>query len=283
MPTNSSETWIRQTFLPCLCRQLECLQANDAMREATASGKRLRPRLLWLVAQALHPDARDEREEEVLATAAVALECVHAYSLVHDDLPAMDDDALRRGKPTIHVTYGEAEGVLCGDALLTGAFEMLFTLAATSDVSCQERIVQAGQVLATAAGSRGMIGGQRLDMSLEEADAASTEQMVAQKTGALFAAAAEIGAILVSASDENRRRAKSLGETFGLWYQLVDDAADVEKDAQKDKWTWALALGDRREATMNRLGDEVLDFAQEMGMDELVAYVAQVSRDRRRT
>ena len=183
-------------------------------------GKRLRPALVRLVCSEFGgPDEAAERP-------AAAIELVHSYSLIHDDLPCMDDDELRRGRPTVHVAYDEATAVLAGDALLTLAFEVL---AAAPEGA---RLVG---VLARDAGASGMVGGQMLDLSLELNQSARLEavlDMHRRKTAALFAAAAEMGAIAAGARGEKRLQARHFGMTLGCAFQAVDDLLDVTGDAQ---------------------------------------------------
>ena len=207
---------------------------HGAMRYALfGGGKRLRPALCRLFCSSLGG------EEEKALRPAVALELIHTYSLVHDDLPCMDDDELRRGRATVHVAFDEASAVLVGDALLTLAFEIL------SHPAVREPASLVG-CLARAAGSRGMVGGQALDLSLEargpaasgEVGVANTQEpmhalsdMHARKTGALFAAACELGAITAGADPDTRRRAAEYGLALGRAFQATDDLLDVTGDA----------------------------------------------------
>jgi farnesyl diphosphate synthase len=160
---------------------------------------------------------------------AAAVECVHAYSLVHDDLPCMDDDELRRGQPTVHVKWDEATAVLAGDALQTLAFEILSQPQSTIEPRLQARLILR---LAQAAGALGMVGGQALDIAAETAavplDLDHVSDLQALKTGSLFVWAAESGAILGRSDVEPLRR---YGAALGLAYQLADDLLDVEGDA----------------------------------------------------
>lgn len=199
---------------------------HAAMRYALlGGGKRLRPALVRLVCLELGG------VEARAAPAAVALELVHTYSLVHDDLPAMDDDALRRGRATVHVAFDEATAILVGDGLLTLAFEVL---CADEPVRAREH----ARVLARAAGSRGMVGGQALDLALGVEARASAEAELElivdshrRKTAALFGAAAEMGAIAAGRDAALRARAASYGEAVGRLFQAVDDLLDVTGDA----------------------------------------------------
>ncbi|MCE9594807.1 MAG: polyprenyl synthetase family protein [Planctomycetes bacterium] len=191
----------------------------EAMRYALfAPGKRLRPSLVLLVCEGL-----GGREEDAVCAAA-AVEMLHTYSLVHDDLPCMDDDALRRGQPTCHVVFGEALALLAGDALLTAAFEAL--AGAPSEI-----VAPSVAVLARAAGAEGMVRGQVLDLSLE---ATATERQVvdmhALKTGALLCAACELGALAARAGAAERERVRVFGAALGALFQAVDDILDVVGD-----------------------------------------------------
>lgn len=183
-------------------------------------GKRLRPALVRLVCSEF--GGRDEHAERP----AAAIELVHSYSLIHDDLPCMDDDDLRRGRPTVHVAYDEATAVLAGDALLTLAFEVL--------AGAPEGAKLVG-VLARDAGASGMVGGQMLDLSLELNQSVRLESVLdmhRRKTAALFAAAAEMGAIAAGAPGEKRQQARHFGMALGCAFQAVDDLLDVTGDAQ---------------------------------------------------
>ncbi len=192
-----------------------------AMRHGVLNGgKRLRP-FLMVECAALFGVARDE-----VVQAACALECLHCYSLVHDDLPAMDDDDLRRGKPTVHRAYDEATAILAGDGLLTLAFDLV---ADPTTVSSSAIRAELAHLLARAAGVGGMIGGQMLDLmaegdALDESDIRILQSM---KTGALIRYACEAGAVLGGASGQQRADLVRFGETIGLAFQLADDLLDV--------------------------------------------------------
>lgn len=199
----------------------------SAMRHGVLNGgKRLRP-FLVLESAALLDSGSDETSA---LTVAAALECVHCYSLIHDDLPAMDDDDLRRGQPTVHKAFDEATAILAGDALLTLAFGTLAdeTLGLPSD-----RRAALVLALARAAGMGGMVGGQMLDIEAEESapDEAGIIRLQAMKTGALIRVACEAGAILSSASAADRERLAEFGSAIGLAFQLADDLLDLTADA----------------------------------------------------
>ena len=211
-----------------------------------AGGKRLRPALLLAALRSLDGDERRGWH------AAAAVELIHTYSLVHDDLPAMDDDDLRRGRPTCHVEFGEATAILVGDALLTRAFELLATLP---DVPAGARAAVCAEV-AGAAGSHGMIAGQLLDLHAEGSspDAAQLERIHRLKTGALIRASVTSGGILAGASPGESEALRSFGESLGLAFQIVDDLLDVQgdtqvlgktagKDARADKATFPAVWG----------------------------------------
>jgi len=199
----------------------------EAMRYAvTAGGKRLRPILALASAEACGGDS-----DEVIEPAA-ALEMLHTYSLIHDDLPAMDDDDLRRGRPTVHRAFGEAEAILAGDALHTLAFEVV--AGRPSGERYAARRIDAVQVLATSAGVAGMVGGQMADLEAERApvDAAGLEWIHRHKTGALLAASTEIGAILAGADKTARSAMARYGATLGLAFQIADDILDCTATAE---------------------------------------------------
>ncbi len=198
---------------------------HEAMRYSTlGGGKRLRPFLVRETARLFGVAPRRS-----LRTGA-AVELIHAYSLIHDDLPAMDDDALRRGRPSCHVAFDEATAILAGDALLTLAFEVLADPETHSDAAVRCELV-AG--LARAAGGLGMVGGQMIDLASEKlaADADLISRLEGLKTGALIAFGCEAGAILAGASGADRRSLREFGLDVGLAFQIVDDLLDVEGDA----------------------------------------------------
>ena len=198
----------------------------SAMRHGVLNGgKRLRPFLVLETAAMLDPDCGD-----AAMRIAAALECVHCYSLVHDDLPAMDDDALRRGQPTVHVAYDEATAILAGDSLLTFAFDIV---AAPQTAIADRAKAELVLALARAAGPGGMAGGQALDLAAEREapDETGIIRLQAMKTGALIRFAAEAGAILTGAQQETRALLRRYGETIGLAFQLADDLLDLTSDA----------------------------------------------------
>lgn len=220
----------------------------EAMRYSLiAGGKRLRPLLVLEFCRVCGGDTIKA------LPFACAVEMIHTYSLIHDDLPCMDDDDLRRGKPTNHKVYGEATAVLAGDALLTAAFEMM---AEHRDGLNAERVLEAVDCLSHAAGAAGMVGGQILDMEGEERSLSVPELELTQslKTGALIRAAAEIGCILAGGTPEQRAAVREYAQCIGRAFQVRDDMLDVTStdeelgkpigsDAENGKTTFVTALG----------------------------------------
>ena len=200
-------------------------QLMRAMRHAAlANGKRMRPFFI------IECGALFEAPEKSLLRAAAALECVHTYSLVHDDLPAMDDDDLRRGQPTVHKAFDEATAILAGDALLTLAFEILSSPETHQDASVRCKLIQK---LAHAAGARGMVGGQMIDILSEtglEVDMPTVTRMQRLKTGALISHCADVASILGGAGESERHALQGFTHDLGLAYQIADDLLDVEGD-----------------------------------------------------
>ena len=168
--------------------------------------------------------------DEAALNAGAALECIHCYSLVHDDLPAMDDDDMRRGRPTVHKAFDEATAILAGDALLTLAFEILADPVTHPDPAIRCALSLG---LARASGRAGMAGGQMLDLSASDAtpSEADIRRLQSMKTGALILFACEAGAILANAETEQRRALSDYGTALGLAFQLADDLLDVNGDA----------------------------------------------------
>ena len=201
----------------------------EAMRHAAlGGGKRVRPFLVIECAGLFGVPPR------AALAAAAALECVHCYSLVHDDLPAMDDDDLRRGRPTVHKAFDEWTAILVGDALLTVAFELLASPDTHADAAVRAELAIG---LARAAGAAGMVGGQCLDLQADKLGQpprptlADVQRLQAMKTGALIRYACEAGAILGGADAEQRRALAVYGERLGRAFQIADDLLDVEGEA----------------------------------------------------
>jgi len=216
----------------------------EAMQYAVSGGgKRLRPCLTLAAAEAIA--ARDgEPPAESRARAlpnACAVELIHCYSLVHDDLPAMDDDVLRRGRPTVHVVFGDGLAILAGDGLLTEAFDVLAAAPATAAMPMTaEARLRSIQILAAAAGAVGMVGGQAIDLTaagrvpnhtLPILNASALEDMHARKTGALIRAAVTLGGIAAGADERTLTALDDFARELGLAFQIVDDVLDVEGSA----------------------------------------------------
>lgn len=199
----------------------------DAMKYSIADGgKRLRPFLMKAFYEA--SGGKDKAYKDF----ALAIECIHSYSLVHDDLPCMDNDDLRRGKPSCHKKFGEEYALLAGDGLLT----LAFSVAARTESVPAERVVKAIALLADLAGIDGMVGGQTVDLLWEEKSGVTTDILTlicSLKTGALIKAACLIGATLAGADEEKLNAAKDYAENLGLAFQIVDDILDVTGDEAK--------------------------------------------------
>ena len=201
---------------------------HEAMRYAAqGGGKRIRPLLVYAAGE-LGNDS-DTKTEAALDAAAVAIECIHAYSLVHDDLPCMDDDDLRRGRPTVHKAFDEATALLVGDALQTRAFEILAN--ANGDAQVRLNMIS---VLAAASGSRGMAGGQAIDLESvgKKLDLSGLKQMHAMKTGALLSCALELGGVAAYLNPSQMTHLANYSKSLGLAFQIVDDVLDATADSQ---------------------------------------------------
>jgi len=197
---------------------------NKAMKYSLmAGGKRIRPALCLAAGEALGGNSQDA------LVAACAMEMIHTYSLIHDDLPAMDDDELRRGKPTCHVAFGEATAILAGDALLTMAFEILASVPFENGDQAAKWL-QVIRIIAIAAGSRGMIQGQMLDIAAEgrRLSVRDLESMHRLKTGALIEASLQCGALLAEADQAQLELLKSYARNIGLAFQVAEDILNVE-------------------------------------------------------
>jgi geranylgeranyl diphosphate synthase, type II len=238
-----------------------------------AGGKRIRPLLALASGEAV-----GGRRDEVMPLAC-AVEMIHTYSLVHDDLPAMDDDDLRRGQPTSHKVFGEAVAILAGDALLTRAFQMMAEAPADAGREVLARRLAATAILAEAAGTTGMIGGQVMDLESEgrALDAPALETMHRAKTGALLGACVRGGAVLGGGGGEDRARLDRYASAIGLAFQVVDDVLDetgaahelgktAGKDARAGKATYVSVHGlDASRRLARRLLEEALSALAPLG------------------
>ena len=259
-----------------------------AMRHATiGGGKRLRPLLVFATAR-LFDVARD-----AAARVAVALEAIHVYSLIHDDLPAMDDDDLRHGKATVHKAFDEATAILAGDCLHALAFEVLADPATHADPFVRAELIAD---LARASGPSGMAGGQAMDLKADGTrfDLGTVTRLQQMKTGALIGAAVEGGAILGRIPPEGRRHLRGYAHDLGLAFQIVDDLLDVEgdeelagkklrKDGEQGKETFVSLLGVERARQQSRmLVDQAIDHLRSYGEEaELLRAIARFVIDRR--
>lgn len=220
----------------------------EAMRHAAiGGGKRLRPLLVTATAALFHVG------RDVALRVGTAVEAIHVYSLIHDDLPCMDDDDLRRGKPTVHRAFDDATAVLAGDSLHALAFEILASSTTHTDPFIRSELIA---TLALASGPDGMAGGQMMDMEAEKStfDLPTVTRMQALKTGALIVASVEMGAILARVPPEGRAHLKGYARDIGLAFQIADDILDVEgdpelagkalhKDAEAGKGTFVSLMG----------------------------------------
>lgn len=265
---------------------------GEAMRyAATGPGKRLRPAVVAAACAAIDPSGRSKGKALI---AGAAIEMLHAYTLVHDDLPAMDDDDLRHGKPTAHKAFGEATAILAGDCLHALAFEVLADPDTHPDPFVRADLTFA---LARASGPNGMAGGQALDLAASTAgfDLAGVTRLQAMKTGALIAAAVEMGAILGRIPPEGRSGLRGYARDIGLAFQIADDLLDVEgdeaaagkalrKDAEAGKETFVSLLGvEPARERCRMLVDQAIEHLHAYGEEaDLLRAIARfiVERDR---
>ena len=260
-----------------------------AMRHAAiGGGKRLRPLLVFATANLFAVD------RDCAARVAMAIEAIHVYSLIHDDLPAMDDDDMRRGKPTVHKVYGEAAAILAGDCLHALAFEVLADPATHPDPFVRAELVLD---LAHASGPSGMAGGQMMDLEAEKStfDLSTVTRLQAMKTGALISASVEAGAILGRVPVEGRTGLRGYARDLGLAFQIADDLLDAEgdealagkklrKDASAGKETFLSLLGPERAREQARmLVDQAVQHLHTYGSEaDLLRAIARfvLERDR---
>jgi len=238
---------------------------HEAMRYAAqGGGKRIRPLLVYAAGEL--GDAKDA----ALDAAAVAMECIHAYSLVHDDLPCMDDDDLRRGRPTVHKAFDEATALLVGDALQTRAFEILANAQCEVDV----RLLMIS-ALAAASGSRGMAGGQAIDLESvgKKLDLAGLKQMHALKTGALLSCAVALGGIAAHLNPSQMIHLQNYSTSLGLAFQIVDDVLDATADSQTLGKTAGKDAAANKPTYVTLMG---LDYAQKQAKELQEAAIASL-------
>src|SRR5262245_57065283 len=250
---------------------------HRAMRYSLlAGGKRLRPALVLASGEALGAATDD------LMPAACAVEMIHTYSLIHDDLPSMDNDDLRRGRPTCHKAFDEATALLAGDALLTQAFRVLSADAPARNAQRQIRVIRE---IAGAAGTvDGMIGGQMIDIQSEgkQVDAATLEYIHRSKTGAMICASAVIGGIIAGAGEDQIEKLRQYGQRIGLAFQIADDILDVTstseqlgktpgKDQAANKATYPAMFGiERSEAKAAELVEQAVEIVSSVEGDTLI-------------
>ena len=260
----------------------------DAMNYSLeAGGKRIRPVLVYAFCNALGGDYRKA------AAPAAAIEMIHTFSLIHDDLPAMDDDDYRRGKLSCHKAYGEAMAILAGDALSVQPFEII---ANDDSLSCEQK-VKIISCLAKAVGREGMIGGQVIDMENDErtdVDEANLRNMYRHKTGQLIAESCIMGCICAGADDETIRSAADYGFKLGLAFQIIDDILDVTStteelgkpvgsDVEENKTTFVTLYGvEKAQEIANGITDEALVCLNRFGNDEFLTELTEMLLKRKK-
>ncbi len=259
---------------------------DASLYSADNGGKRIRPILLQAAALAIGGESDDMR----LDAPACAVELIHSYSLIHDDLPAMDDDDLRRGKPSLHRAFDEATAILVGDGLQAKAFELL---ACAPGLSAQQRVSMI-EALSVAAGCAGMVGGQFIDIQSTDCTISITQlqNMHSLKTGALIKASLRVGGIAAAANDAQLQALDTFGDCIGLAFQVVDDILDVEgdtatlgktsgKDTEANKPTYVKLLGlAGAKAEAQRLLESALDALESFGdsadaLRDIARYIVQ--------
>lgn len=223
--TNQSRSVHEQLLSSIDSQEITATLKEAMIYSLEAGGKRVRPMLLLAVMEEYG------KPLETGLDAACALEYIHTYSLIHDDLPAMDNDDLRRGKPTNHIVFGEATAILAGDALLTEAFALISHSAHYTPVQKVELI----QLLSRASGALGMVGGQLMDIEAEgkNVDLTHLQKIHALKTGALLKFSIEAGALLVQANEQEKQALQTYAEAIGVLFQIQDDILDVEASSEE--------------------------------------------------
>jgi geranylgeranyl diphosphate synthase type II len=250
-----------------------------------AGGKRVRPILCLAAAEAVQD--HDNEFPDALLLTACALECIHTYSLIHDDLPAMDDDQLRRGKPTNHMVFGEAGAILAGDSLLTYGFELLSRKELKTSAKDRLRIIS---LISKAIGPEGMVGGQFLDLTHEgkEVEYEMLREIHSRKTGALITASVQTGGVLGKCTAEQSHALTLYGTQIGLAFQIVDDLLNVEgtqqqlgkaagSDAARNKATYPALFGvDRTRIKAQEAVDKAVAALE--GFDERAAMLKELAQ-----
>lgn len=278
---------------------------HDAMRyPVVGGGKRLRPLLALAAAEAIGERHRVPHDvtEALAMPCACALECIHTYSLVHDDLPAMDNDTLRRGRPTTHVVFGDGMAILAGDGLLTEAFHILArdpsAVPGVADDALTSRKLRTIAIVAEAAGAAGMVGGQALDLDAARPDARPLDadalrDMHSRKTGALIRASALAGAVMAGGEAHEIEAIARFGTHVGLAFQIVDDILDIEgasadlgktagKDAAAGKPTYPAIFGlDESKRLAARCLDDALGALAQAGLGGQLPALGRWVIDRR--
>ncbi|MEZ9236223.1 (2E,6E)-farnesyl diphosphate synthase [Shewanella sp. 10N.286.52.A9] len=248
---------------------------------ALLGGKRIRPFMVYSIGEMLGADSR------ILDNAAAAIECVHAYSLIHDDLPAMDDDALRRGQPTVHIAFDEATAILAGDALQTLAFELI--CQPVEGINPQQQLAMV-TALAKASGYSGMCGGQAIDLSSTDTriNIEQLTQLHNKKTGALISCAAELALIAANTSDTEQQIIREFAENIGLAFQVQDDILDItasteelgkpqgsDEEANKSTFPSLLGLDGANECAEKLINDALSALAKLTYNSQLIADFAR--------
>ena len=281
---NQWHQWITD---PIDTRGIPSLLQESMAHSLLAGGKRLRPLLVLHAAHAVWPDKPKDEVWQHAQNAAVAVEMIHTYSLIHDDLPALDNDDLRRGKPTCHIVYGEAQAVLAGDGLLTDAFNVL----GQAPQNALQQILELSQ----ASGSRGMVAGQVDDIAAEALPATDVDLKTihARKTARLLTSACRLGGMSVGANEAQLDALSGYGFALGLGFQIADDVLDAIADTKKagkatgrdkeqNKVTYLTRLGlDGAKKEAKRYADQACDYAQKLpGNHEILVGLAQFSAKR---
>ncbi|WP_298768581.1 (2E,6E)-farnesyl diphosphate synthase [uncultured Shewanella sp.] len=270
------------TALPLSDERLKAAMKQGVLQ----GGKRIRPFLVYAIGDMLNLDLNK------LDAAAAAVECIHAYSLIHDDLPAMDDDALRRGQPTLHIAFDEATAILAGDALQSLAFDII---SRSSDLEPKQHLSMV-QALATASGYNGMCGGQAIDLNAtdKQIDLATLTQLHRLKTGALIRCAVELAIIAANLDTDERQHLFDFADAIGLAFQVQDDVLDItasteelgkpqgsDTDANKSTYPKLLGLAGAQQTAHTLIQDALSALAKLPYNSQLIAEFARYIIERR--